>query len=221
MSAINRLKDDLATLKVLKEWCQEFERFSRAPKTWKRGRGFLKNARALYRWCQEEDIDGWPVGALAEGMQHGPLTLKEFEAAKTVVGQLEGILTARVKASVAEAERRYHKAEEAVYSGRPEARRQNGAGLAAEFMFIGEAQAFFRRMDLHLPTGFTLRVLKRLRQSWGMVVLFKELMEHDVPKESEASPELKRAIFTINKALTEAEAPCRIQSRRGQGYLLA
>lgn len=83
---------------------------------------------------------------------------------------------------------------------------------------FNEAQAIFDNTDLGLPSGETVSILERLRDSFGEVVKHNELDQNSSP--SNASDILKGRIHTIKKALKRHKIPCRIESKRGVGYVL-
>jgi hypothetical protein len=83
---------------------------------------------------------------------------------------------------------------------------------------FNEAQAFFNDKDLGLPAGECVSILKKLVDSFGKVVGHKYFDQNSNP--SNASDILKGYIGTIKKALTLHKIPCRIESKRGVGYVL-
>jgi hypothetical protein len=101
-------------------------------------------------------------------------------------------------------------------------KRKKGAGFSSDdikkrFIF-NEAQAFFDGKDLGLPSGEAVSILERLLESFGEVVKHNKLDKNSNP--SNASDILKGRIHTIKKALKQHKIPCRIESKRGVGYVL-
>ncbi|MBW2647833.1 MAG: helix-turn-helix domain-containing protein [Deltaproteobacteria bacterium] len=92
-----------------------------------------------------------------------------------------------------------------------------GDDIKKRFTF-NEAQAFFDLMDLDLPSGEAVSILKKLVDSFGEVVKHNELDKNSNP--SNASDTLKGRILTIKKSLIRNKIPCKIESKRGVGYVL-
>jgi len=97
------------------------------------------------------------------------------------------------------------------------ARKKTQNDIKKRFTF-NEAQAFFDHKDLDLPSGEAVSILKRLLDSFGEVVKHNELDENSNP--SNASDTLKGRIYIIKKALKRLEIPCKIEPKRGVGYVL-
>ena len=83
---------------------------------------------------------------------------------------------------------------------------------------VAIGQVLFDGMDLRLPTGLCVDVMAALVGHFGRVVPHAEL--HDQSTASEASDELRAAVKTVRVALRSAGIPCRVETRRGYGYML-
>jgi len=83
---------------------------------------------------------------------------------------------------------------------------------------FNDAQAFFDGQDLGLPSNEPVLTLKRLVDSFGEVVKHKALELDSGP--SSASDMLKGRIRIIKQAFKHHEVPCKIEAKRGIGYVL-
>ena len=83
---------------------------------------------------------------------------------------------------------------------------------------IGHGQILFDGRDLELPTGRCVTVLTALIHFLGRVVPHAQLDSQSMPYE--ASVEVREAIMKIRSALKTSRVPCRIDNRRGEGYML-
>lgn len=106
-------------------------------------------------------------------------------------------------------------AKAAAGQGRFEEARQKPARDRFSF---APGQVMFDGKDLRLPAGLCVDVVKALLKDFGRAVMHK--YPHDESRPSEASPELRTAVATINDKLRAAKAPCRVLNKRGSGYLL-
>jgi hypothetical protein len=103
---------------------------------------------------------------------------------------------------------------------KPEASGGKAEDIRRRFEF-DRAQAFFDGKDLQLPAGAeidTVEILKKLVQSFGKVVAYKNLDENGG---NIASDFLRGKIRTIKYSLKKHRVPCKIQSKKWSGYFLS
>lgn len=97
----------------------------------------------------------------------------------------------------------------------------DGEGLVASvkdrFTFA-PGQAMFDGKDLGLPAGLAVDVLKKLVESFGVAVPYKELNRQSTA--NEADEVLRAAKSQISAALKKHKAPCEVAAKKGSGYVL-
>ena len=79
-------------------------------------------------------------------------------------------------------------------------------------------QVFYDGLELDLPTGFTIDVLKTLVESFGVCVPFQSLDSESLEKE--APDRLRKANRQINRQLNAKNIRLQIINKRGEGYFL-
>jgi hypothetical protein len=80
-------------------------------------------------------------------------------------------------------------------------------------------QVCFDGIDLRLPTGFVIDVLRKLVESFGKTVGYRELDDNSEAKN--ASEQLRDAKRKIKKALKANKTPCKIETKKGEGYIIS
>jgi hypothetical protein len=103
----------------------------------------------------------------------------------------------------------------------PPKRQQNKIRDIKKRFSFRQAQARFGGKDLGLPAGADLKpveILKKLVKSFGNVVPYKELDKTSANETAE--DHLRGKICRINTALRKHKVPCKIKSRKWEGYFL-
>jgi hypothetical protein len=80
-------------------------------------------------------------------------------------------------------------------------------------------QVCFDNKDLHLPTGLAIDVLRKLVESFGKTVGYRDLDDNSEAKN--ASEQLRDAKRKIKKALKANKTPCKIETKKGEGYIIS
>lgn len=81
-------------------------------------------------------------------------------------------------------------------------------------------QALFDCIDIGLPTGLTIDVLKKLVENFGFTTLYNDLDENSGSKGINLSVQLKRAISRIRKSFLTKRISCMIETKSNEGYLI-
>jgi DNA-binding response OmpR family regulator len=96
--------------------------------------------------------------------------------------------------------------------------RNTPPAMKDRFTFL-PGQACFDAADLDVPTGKCIEVLRLLVEAFGQVVPYGELPDNHSP--NEASDQQRAVKAKLKKRLEAKNVPCRIQPKRGEGYILA
>lgn len=130
----------------------------------------------------------------------------------------ESFLSA-LKYWIKEASKQNKEAEQPTAAKKRQQQKERESNPVKDRFTFSPGQVRFDNKDLHLPTGLAIDVLRKLVENFGETVGYRDLDDNSEAKN--ASEQLRDAKRKIKKALKANKTPCKIETKKGEGYIIS